>query len=101
MIERKDVLSFSFYKLEAFTGSDGNMRYRIEKAEEIVPSADGQEIEEGQEEKETYLRTTIWPGPYCYTATDPSLYIVHRSNFSEEGICEAVDWMNSEHHIFE
>lgn len=31
MVNRKDLMSLGFYKLSPYTGSDGNMRYRIEK----------------------------------------------------------------------
>ncbi len=83
MIERKRLLALDYYKKQHFSGSDGerNLRYRVER---IVP-------EEGAE---PVFRATVWPEPYSYEATDPALFINHEEDFSEDGLCALVDWMN-------
>ena len=37
MIDRHSLLALNFYKKSPFTGSDGNMRYRVEKIEFPIP----------------------------------------------------------------
>ena len=85
MIERKRLLALDYYKKEHFSGSDAgrSMRYRIER---IVPGEDAEPL----------FRATVWPEPYSYEATDPSLFITHEEPFSEEGLCAIADWMNTQ-----
>ena len=50
MIDRHSLLALNFYKKSPFTGSDGNMRYRVEKIEFPIPDT--------EDEKEVKLQAT-------------------------------------------
>ena len=97
MIERKRLLALAFYNKEHFSGSDSerNLRYRIEK---VVPKLP-EDAPEDAEPEEPYFQATIWPEPYSFEKTDDEKKITHREDFSEEGLCAIVDWMNE--HSFE
>lgn len=77
MILRKDLLSLNFYHTTPFTGSDGAMRYRVEKCDEG-------------------LSATIWPGPYAFAQTAEEQKTRHTAPFSEEGLHSLVAWMNEQ-----
>lgn len=79
MIQRKDILSISYLKKSAFTGSFQGMRYRLEKAED----------QEG-----SFLKAALWAGPYSFEATLEEQKEYRRFGFSEEGVYEAVNWLN-------
>ena len=89
MIRRKDLLAMSFYEKSPFTGSDGNMNYRVEKITM-------EENSENEEEKKSIklLQATVWPGPFCFTMTADEKKERRTAPFSEEGLNELVDWMN-------
>ena len=78
MIEKKDLLSLEFYKKSPFTGSFKKMRYRIEK------SADNES-----------LVAITYPQPFCFDKTDDSLKTSKSFPFSDEGLSEVCDWLNS------
>ena len=83
MIERKRLLSLGYYaKAPSFTGSDKNKNYKLEK---VVDEESG----------EKSLKATVWPGPFCLDKTDDALKQYNTASFSEEGIQELTDWMNS------
>ena len=84
MINRKELLSLNFYKSKPFTGSDGNLRYRVEK------------IEDPSDATQTLLQATVWPGPYAFAKTPDEKKAHHTAAFSEEGLQELVDWMNTQ-----
>lgn len=86
LIERHDLLALNFYKSSPFTGSDGNMRYRVEKITEDSAS----------EESRTLLQATIWPEPYAYAVTPDDQKVRHTADFSEDGMQQLVDWMNEQ-----
>ena len=79
MIERKDILSLNFLKKLPFTGSYKGMRYRISK----MPGGKSDE-----------LLVVIWAEPYSYDATPQEQKEEKCFPFSEEGIAQAVDWLN-------
>lgn len=83
MIKRMQLFPLNFYKKEKFNGSDGKMCFRLAKTE----------FSEG-EEKRIVLRGTIWKGPFCYDKTPQDQMERKDFSFSEEGICEAMDWIN-------
>lgn len=82
MIERKTVMPIAFLKKEKFTGSDNGVRYRMEKAE----AEDGTNV----------IICTVWPEPYAYDFTDDELKIKESFPFNEDGICQGVEWINSQ-----
>ncbi len=97
MIERKRLLALAFYNKEHFSGSDQerNLRFRVEKVTPSLPD----DAPEDAEPEEPYFLGTIWPEPYSFEKTDEEKKITHREDFSEEGLCALVDWMNE--HRFE
>lgn len=78
MIQRKDLLAFDFYKKEKFTGSYCGMRYLIEKTKED---------DTGQ------FAVYIWPGPYCFEATQEKKE-KKVFPFCEESLGEITDYLN-------
>lgn len=84
MINRKELLSLNFYKSKPFTGSDGKLRYRVEK------------IEDPDDATQTMLLATVWPGPYAFAKTPDEKKAHHTAAFSEEGLQELVDWINTQ-----
>jgi hypothetical protein len=81
MTKREDLLSLGFYERSPYTGSDGQMRYRIAK-------------EEDKEAGTKELVCTIWPGPYSFDHTDDTQKITFRADFSEDGMNEIITWLN-------
>ena len=79
MLERMQLFPLNFYKKSMFNGSIGNMNFRLQKI---------------TEEDNTLFLGTIWPGPFCYDSTDKEKMAMRKFPFSEEGICEALDWFN-------
>lgn len=85
MIRREDILSMEYLKKTQYTGSHQGMRYRLEQIT-------AQESEGPQEKK---LKVTVWPEPFCYLATPDEKKKDREFPFSEEGVEEAVEWMNA------
>jgi hypothetical protein len=101
MIQRTDLLALNFYEKEPFTGSDGNMRYRVEKI--LVPDtlpqgtdADAAGAQAAAPATHKELQATIWPGPFAFAKTSEDKKTRHQAAFSEEGIQELVTWMNEQ-----
>ena len=69
------MVSLAFLKKERFTGSHGTMRYMLC-------------MEEGR------LRTTIYPGPYCWEDTPDDQKITEFFEGSDSGLKSAVEWLN-------
>lgn len=79
MIRREDILSMEYLKKTEFTGSHQGMRYRLE----------GVAVESGK-----ILKVTVWPEPYNYLKTSEERKQSAAFAFSEDGVEEAVLWMN-------
>ena len=79
MVERNRLLSLSFYEKSPFTGSDGLLRYRIEKTE-----TDGKK----------QLLASAWFGEFAFDHTPDEDKSTHTSDFSEEGLSALCDWLN-------
>lgn len=79
MLSREDFLSLNFVKKEDFTGSHKGMRFMLHQ-------------EEVEEEKK--LKVYIWSEPFCFEATPDEEKRSELFAFSEEGLSEAIDWMN-------
>ena len=83
MIDRSRLLSLGYYKkAPSFTGSDKNKCYKIERFRQ-----EDSEIDQ--------FMATIWPGPFSSDSTPDDKKQTHLADFSEEGLQELVDWMNS------
>lgn len=79
MLAREDFLSLNFVKKEDFTGSYRGMRFMLHQ--ETV-------------EEEKKLRVYLWSEPLGFEATPDEQKISQLFAFSEEGLGEAIDWMN-------
>lgn len=79
MLERKDFLSLNFVKKEDYTGSHQGMRFMLHQA---------------TVEDEKKLQVYIWPEPFCFGATEDEKKLTEYFAFSEDGLAEAIAWMN-------
>ena len=79
MLSREDFLSLNFVKKEDFTGSHKGMRFMLHQ--ETV-------------EEEKKLKVYIWSEPFGFEATPDEEKIFRLFEFSEEGLSQAIDWMN-------
>lgn len=80
MIQRDDILSMEYLKKTEFTGCHQGMRYRLEKVED--------------QEQGTGLQVTVWPEPFNFFKTPKEQKTVSRFDFNEDGVLDAVAWMN-------
>ncbi|WP_333651154.1 GNAT family acetyltransferase [Lacrimispora sp.] len=78
MLVKEKFVPLQFFKREAYTGSRKGMRYRVAKAE------DG-------------LEAVVYPGPYCYEATEEEKKTRVVFPFSDEGLGQVVDWINEQY----
>ncbi|MED9903736.1 MAG: hypothetical protein UFG06_06090 [Lachnospiraceae bacterium] len=79
MIKREDVLSLEYLKKTEYTGSHEGMRYRLEGA---------------AKETGKRLLATVWPEPFNFVTTPGDKKQHEEFDFSEDGITDAVAWMN-------
>ena len=79
MVKREDILSMEYLKKTEFTGCHKGMRYRL-----------WQDV--SGEDK--VLRVCVWPEPLNYFNTPEEKKSLHDFSFSEEGVVDAVAWMN-------
>ncbi len=83
MIDLTGMISIPFLKKTVFTGSYLGMNYRIKKVSD--------------EEQGDRIQATAWPGPFNFATTDDEKKVSHEVPFSEDGIREAVVWLNAHH----
>ena len=79
MLSREDFLSLNFVKKEDFTGSHKGMRFMLHQ--ETV-------------EEEKKLKVYIWSEPFGFEATPDEEKVFKLFEFSEQGLSQAIDWMN-------
>lgn len=82
MISLQDNLyrpSFNYIKKERFTGSNEGTRFLFEKK---------------QEEDRIALVACVWPEPFSFEHTDEERKEYKDFTFSEEGLQEAMAWVN-------
>ncbi len=80
-IEDKDIYGINYFTYKKpFTGSRGNMRYRI--------------IRSQKEEGDAVLEAAVYPQPYCWEETEDVLKQRKEFPFSEEGREEMIAWLN-------
>ena len=82
MLTREAFLSLNFVKKEDFTGSYQGMRFMLHQA---------------QVEEEKKLQVYLWSEPFGFEATPDEKKISRFFAFSEEGLAEAIDWMNEQY----
>lgn len=85
MIDYEHFHVLNYVKKEEYTGSMEGMRYMLKK----------KTVLEGEAEK-TYLEVIIWPEPYNYAKTEEEKKQRKDFDFSEEGLKEAVGYLNSQ-----
>lgn len=108
MIKRPELLALEFYKSRPFKGSDKGIRYMIQKdtveieSENSETESDSENAGESSEKKETktVLTAFIWPEPFCFEVTPDEKKGSKQFDFSEEGLCEAIDWLNENHDAY-
>ena len=79
MIERKQLLALSFYEKSPFTGSDGKLRYRIEKL---------------LEDDTKMLLATAWFGIFAFDHTPDDEKQTFKADFSEDGMEQIINWLS-------
>lgn len=82
MIEKDKFHVFNYIKREEYTGSMKGMRYMLKKKEA------GDTVN---------LEVVIWPEPLGYAKTPENKKQRMEFGFSQEGLEEAVDWMNEQY----
>lgn len=80
MIRREDILSMEYLKKTEFTGCHQGMRYRLEG---VKPEGD-----------KKVLLCTVWPEPFNFFSTPDDKKESAEFLFEEDGIVDAVAWMN-------
>ncbi len=82
MLTRADFLSLNFVKKEDFTGSHKGMRFLLRQ--ETV-------------DEEKRLKVFVWREPFGFAATPDEKKLTESFAFSEEGLAQAIAWMNEKH----
>lgn len=80
MIKREDILSMEYLKKTEYTGCHEGMRYRLEG----IKKEDGEKV----------LICTVWPEPFNFLNTPDSEKERAEFLFAEDGVCDAIAWMN-------
>lgn len=87
-INESDIYRLNYFTYKKpFTGSCGNMRYRIIQTQE-----------EGQEAQ---LSADVYPQPYCWEDTPKEQIQGRDFPFSEEGRTQMIAWLNEKYKEFE
>lgn len=81
MIQREDILSMEYLKKSEYTACHQGMRYRLEGASD----------EEGTKK----LKVTVWPEPFNFFRTPDEQKTSAMFEFSEDGVMDAIGWMNN------
>ena len=97
MLTPDDILSFNFYTYgKPYCGSNSakGLRFRIVQEKRELPLPEGAE-EGAKPETEKYFSVSIWPEPFCYEATDPSLIKKTEFPFTKDGYDAVLEHLNS------
>ena len=90
MINYSDVYCLTHYEYGLpYTGEYNGMRYRI--ARNPLERVFGKKVE-----GEASIEVIIWRGPFCFDTTQEEK-ITKEFPFTDEGLKEAVDWLNTEY----
>ena len=84
MLKRDDFLSLNFIKKEDFTGSYQGIRFLLRQ--ETV-------------EEEKKLKVYVWSEPFGFDATPNEQKLSEFFAFSEEGLAQAIDWLNERYEL--
>lgn len=84
MLTRNEFLSLNFVKKEDYTGSYKGMRFMLHQA---------------TVDEEKKLQAYVWPEPYGFEATEDEKKLSEYFSFSEQGLEEAIVWMNERYEM--
>lgn len=93
MIDLHGDISIPFLKKSRFTGSYLGMRYQLQKSDRVVQEA----TETEAAKTEPAVLAIIWPEPFNFEVTPDEKKHSREFPFTQDGIWEAVDWLNAEH----
>lgn len=93
MIDLHGDISIPFLKKSRFTGSYQGMRYQLQKSDRVVREATGEE----EAKTGPVILAIIWPEPFNFEVTPDDKKHSREFPFTQDGIWEAVDWLNEEH----
>lgn len=79
MIDLDGMISIPYLKKTVFTGSHKGMNFMIKKLSD----------EEGDK-----IQSIVWPGPFNFAVTEDEKKTSHDFAFSQEGLKEAIAWLN-------
>lgn len=98
MISREDILSIEFLKKTEYHGCCKGMRYRLEKQPETIMVEETNEKGETETKEKVInkLKTTIWPEPFNFHMTPEEEKTSEIFTFDEDGIVDAIAWMNDQ-----
>ena len=82
MLTRDDILSLGYLKKATFHGSYRGMRFQMQKT---------------SRDEETILTVYAWPEPFTFGNTADELKISQEFPFTNDGLQQSVDWLNSVH----
>ena len=91
-IDANQLYHISFYEYgEAYFGSCSGMRYRV--AREPLENV---HFTPPDQRGEAVIAASIWPEPFSYASTDPSLIRTKSFPFSQGGLQEAAEWLDEQ-----
>ncbi len=82
MVDLSGVMGIPLLKKSRFTGSDGKLRYVLEKR--------------SSEEEGDRLAAVCWHGEFCWEATPDEEKTTEYFPFTQEGILMAQQWLNQQ-----
>ena len=84
MINRSDLLSFGYYKKAAFTGSNGSLRFKIEKQQR------------GEDDESYFVLAVItWNGPFASDKTPDEEKTIIEFPFEDASLDKICDYLNT------
>lgn len=90
-IKREDIFTFKYFEYgQRFHGSYRGMRYSIAREPLLNVFFKSEE-----EKKDGTIKACAWPEPFSIDKTPEENIICAEFSFDEEGVCGAVDWINS------
>ncbi len=79
MLDKSKMMPFNFLSYGGvITGEQKGMRYRLKRI---------------GEKPDFQLCSSVWPGPFCYDATQKDQITSQSFPYSPEGREQAIDWM--------
>ena len=85
MIDAEHFNHLNYIKKEPLSGSHQGMRYMLMKE---------------QDEEGAYMQGWVWPEPFGFAKTAPEAKVGQRFTLDEDGVADAVAWLNSQYENF-